>query len=370
MQSKHNAIFALAYGLFVGLGIGQATTKPMIFWLDNMGSVYASNSDGSNRKILASGNAQGLIGCDGIAVDTAAGKVYWSNMGVGATGSIQRANLDGSQLEYVVKPGETHTPKQIKLDRVNRKIYWCDRDGFKIQRSNLDGTANEILVAGLQNPVGMELDIAKGFFYWSDKNAGTIMRAHFVMPPGQSASNRRDLDTLIKGLPMPIDLALDIPSGQIYWTDRQAGTVQRAYIEIPAGQSSGNRTDIKILISHLATPIGISLDRDGGKIYYTELDGGVGRSNLDGTNLQPLCPRLGTSLFCGIDFVQVTVIGTGIRVSSQEWMDPRAIRNAGMGPVAEWESNLKLNPVDAVGRKNLRTFHGSSTLQFMNPVSK
>ena len=295
----------------------HAATKPMIFWLDYLGTVYSSNPDGSNRQTLASGSAQGLNDPDGVAVDTSTGKVYWSNMAEGTpNGSLQRANLDGSNIEVVVKPGGTHTPKQIQLDLVHGKIYWSDRDGLKIQRCNLDGSVNEVLVSGLQNPVGMELDIAKGYFYWSDRYAGTINRAPFVMPAGQTSANRKDIDTLMKGLTRPIDLGLDLAKGQIYWTDRDEGTVHRAGLEIPAGQTAANRKDIETLIQKLSTPIGISLDLVGGKIYYTELPGSVGRANLDGSGAETLWKKTGSASFTGIVFAQVLVNSVAIHVGS------------------------------------------------------
>jgi hypothetical protein len=313
MGRKSISVSFMSFFLHLGFTQLNAATKPMIFWLDYMGTVYGSNSDGSNRQILVSGTAQGLNDPDGVAVDTSTGKIYWSNMADGnPNGSLQRANLDGTGIEYVVKPAETHTPKQIQLDVVHGKIYWSDRDGLKIQRSNLDGSANEVLVSGLKNPVGMELDIAKGYFYWSDRNAGTINRAHFSMPAGQTATNRKDIDTLISGLTRPIDLGLDIPRGQIYWTDRDEGTVHRAFIEIPSGKSSGNRTDIETVLRNLATPIGISLDLNGGKLYFTELPGKVGRANLDGTGAETLWQKTGVSSFTGIVFVQVPIKSSSI----------------------------------------------------------
>jgi hypothetical protein len=330
----------------------------MIFWLDYMGTAYASAPDGSGRRILAEGKAKGLDGPDGVAVDTLAQKVYWSNMAEGTgKGSLQRANLDGSGIEYVVKPGETHTPKQIQLDLVHGKIYWSDRDGLKIQRCNLDGSANEILVSGLQNPVGMALDIAGGWFYWSDRYAGTLNRAPMAMPKGQTAANRRDIDTLITGLTRPIDLALDLGQGRLYWTDRDEGTIHRAGIAIPAGQTASHRTDIETLVRNLSTPIGISLDLPGGKLYYTELPGQVGRANLDGTGPETLWKKTGINSFTGITYVRIP--------SATSLSDPQSRLGPMRGPTAP-VSGIVLP--DALGRAwepdPFRQRHGSTTLVF------
>ncbi len=317
---------------FFGMGLAlasfvQAAPQPMIYWLDAAGFVYASNPDGTGRQALVSGSIQGLNGPDGVAVDTTARKIYWSNMAeYTANGSLQRANLNGSGVEYVIRVGGTaSTPKQIQLDLVNGKIYWCAREGFVVQRSNLDGSQVENLVSGLQNPVGMELDIASGFFYFSDRFGGFIARAHMVMPLGQTAANRRDVDTLIRGLTRPIDLALDLPGGKIYWTDRTEGTVHRAGMNVPLGQTSSNRTDIETLVRNLVEPIGISLDLIGGKIYYTELAGKVDRSNLDGSGAQTLWQKAGGAAFTGITYTMVDLNPSPVHFRVSPATHPRLI---------------------------------------------
>jgi len=89
------------------------------------GRIHSMSPDGSDRKVI-------VTGChlpDGIAVDAAAGHIYWTNMGVPNLddGSIERADLDGKNRRVIVPRGTTFTPKQIQLDRKNGKLYWCDR---------------------------------------------------------------------------------------------------------------------------------------------------------------------------------------------------------------------------------------------------
>jgi hypothetical protein len=37
-------------------------------------------------------------------------------------------------------------PKQLHLDKRNGKLYWSDREGMRVMRSNLDGSQIETLV--------------------------------------------------------------------------------------------------------------------------------------------------------------------------------------------------------------------------------
>jgi len=53
-------------------------------------------------------------------------------------GSIERADLDGGNRRVIVPQGITHTPKQIHLDKDSSKLYWCDREGMRVMRANLD----------------------------------------------------------------------------------------------------------------------------------------------------------------------------------------------------------------------------------------
>ena len=62
--------------------------------------------------------------------------MYWADID---TAKIQRANLDGTDIEDLVTTG-LRTVETIALDVTNRKIYWADWATDKIQRANLDGT--------------------------------------------------------------------------------------------------------------------------------------------------------------------------------------------------------------------------------------
>src|ERR1700745_4511454 len=103
--------------------------------------IHSMNVDGSDRKTI-------VTGChlpDGIVVDAEAGHIYWTNMGIPNLndGSIERADLDGKNRKTIVAQGDTHTPKQIILDKKGGKLYWCDREGFGVMRCNLDGSQLE-----------------------------------------------------------------------------------------------------------------------------------------------------------------------------------------------------------------------------------
>ena len=275
----------------------SGTTIGALFWLDIAGNrVLRANEDGTAMKAIVTG--QGVAAPDGVAVDVAAGKVYWTNMGVltdaphTPSGSLQRANLDGTGVEVIVAPGATNTPKQMQVDAEHHKIYWADREGAKAWRANMDGSLAEVILEGhgIQQLVGMALDVAGGKFYVTDRYAKTISRAAMELPAGATASTRQDVETLVvtTGASMPIDLDLDVAHHMMYWTDRGIGTVMRAGMELPAGATAMSRADVTTLMKSLATPIGISLDLTAGKLYVTEIAGRLYEASLDGTGMRAI----------------------------------------------------------------------------------
>ena len=60
--------------------------------------------------------------------------------------------------------------------------YWTERSYSKIQRANLDGSGTENLLKGattpaVQDPFGIALDVAAGKMYWTDPGTAKIHRA-------------------------------------------------------------------------------------------------------------------------------------------------------------------------------------------------
>src|SRR4029078_12150893 len=80
-------------------------------------------------------------GPDGIAIDLAAGHIYWTDMGNPSAndGTVMRSNLDGSNVTIIVPSAARATPKQLRIDTAGGKLYWSDREGMRVMRSNLDG---------------------------------------------------------------------------------------------------------------------------------------------------------------------------------------------------------------------------------------
>jgi sugar lactone lactonase YvrE len=296
---------------------GKAATGRLFFLEASGGRIHSANADGSDRKVIVTG---GRVP-DGIVVDLEAGHIYWTNMGIPTKndGSIERADLDGQNRKTIVPEGGTFTPKQLHLEKKSGKVYWCDREGMRVMRCNLDGSKIETLVdssKGDARPgkdetkvcVGITVDPDRGQIYWTQKgpaNAGKgrIFRAKIDIPKGETAANRTDIETLFEGLPEPIDLELDLKNRFIYWTDRgdppRGNTVNRASLD--ADFSKHPTSDI--LFTHLEEGIGIALDFKGKRMFITDLAGNIFTANLDGTEKKPVLVAQGN--LTGIAYAEI-----------------------------------------------------------------
>jgi DNA-binding beta-propeller fold protein YncE len=265
------------------------------------GRVHSMNPDTSNAKVI-------VTECrnpDGIVVDVDAGHIYWTNMGVPSLndGSIERADIDGRHRRIIVPEGGTFTPKQIHLDKKAGKLYWSDREGMRVMRSNLDGSRIETVVQTGQSDadrrdqtkwcIGITVDPTRGKFYWTQKgpdNAGLgrIYRANVEIPKGENATNRTDIEALLDGLPEPIDLDLDLKNRVLYWTDRgnppRGNTVNRVSIDAKPKQN----LEPEIVLSDLMEGIGIALDVPGDRMFVTDFGGSIYSATLNGSEKRML----------------------------------------------------------------------------------
>ena len=135
--------------------------------------------------------------------DTLPVYMYYTDSG---TDSIQRANLDGSNVRDIVTTG-LKTPTDIAVDLTREKLYWTDADTDKIQRANLDGShIEDIVTTGLQTPTGIALDLTEDKVYWTDTGTNKIQRANL------DGSHIEDIVTT--GLQTPTGITLDLTEGQ------------------------------------------------------------------------------------------------------------------------------------------------------------
>ena len=192
-----------------GIAIDPAAGK--IYWADTTaGSIRVANIDGSGVQNLYTGETQ----ASGVAIDPATGKIYWADS-ITRTGAIRVGNLDGSGTAQDLFSNESY-PVGVTIDPATGKIYWGSYDTFKIRTGNLDGTGAHDLFTGENYPTGIVVDDATGKIYWTNEFAGQIRVGNL---DGTGAANLFPAQGGIGGL------ALDPGTGKLYWGDFQNQTI-------------------------------------------------------------------------------------------------------------------------------------------------
>ena len=122
------------------LDIGLSASTPTM----TSGCVLECSLDGQIKRTLAEN--QSLP--DGLAVDPRDGRLFWTNMGVPGMndGSVISFDPKANAVETIVPAGTINTPKQLTLDTISNKIYFCDREGLSVYRCNFDGSQLEKII--------------------------------------------------------------------------------------------------------------------------------------------------------------------------------------------------------------------------------
>jgi hypothetical protein len=244
----------------------------------------------------ASGDARVLLDDlggtpDGVQVDLERGLIYWSNMGAdyhADDGAIEVANLDGSGRRVLVGNGAITTPKQLYLDRDAQRLYWCDREGAAIWRSDTTGGGLTKLLDRSGSPggkddasnecVGIAIDHKRDMLMWTQKGPakggkGRLFRMPLEPGAGETAAHRSGIELLLDTLPEPIDLEIDGATDTLYWTDRGAAPDGNSLNS--ATITAGGLTDYRVICTGFAEAIGLALDVANNRAYVADLSGNV-----------------------------------------------------------------------------------------------
>ena len=131
--------------------IAVDVTNQQVYWSEP-GRIRRANFNGSTRQVVAStSNPVGSIAI-------ANGKIYWTEQTSQTSGNIQRANFNGSRAE-VLRRLKWSAPSGIAVDSSARKLYWTNSKG-RIQRSSLNGSHIQNIAEGLGMPSAIAISIA------------------------------------------------------------------------------------------------------------------------------------------------------------------------------------------------------------------
>jgi len=226
---------------------------------------------------------------DGVVYDSASQRLYWTNMGRDydvKDGHIRYGSLNGEESGYTVSVGNTHTPKQLAMDADSRYLYWCDREGMRIERCQIATGKVEVLldssklfpseVRESRYCIGIALDQKNNRIFWTMKGPskggqGRLLSAPFDYRADNAAINLEEINVVFDQLPEPIDLAIDYAGDFLYWSDRGAE---------PEGNSL-NRVSLtallnkEVVITGFKETIGFVIDAENHSAFVADLTGHI-----------------------------------------------------------------------------------------------
>lgn len=242
-------------------GLTHDPSTGKVFWADPAaGKVWSVGADGANVSTLI----DGLLGVMDVALDEASRKLYWAD---GA--NIGRSDLDGTNLEVVVRGGAEHTPTRLAVDPINHTLYWFN-PGFmgQLVRSTLDGAQIEIMVQDL----------------WVDETSDLVVdgdRLVMTTPvdvwvarlDGLDLAQVATAESLSSSGRSPAGLAVDPRTRDVYLAVGEIVRMDREF------------SQVKLLVQN-QLPGPLAVDKLGKKLYWVSHRRSIFRSELNGTNVQ------------------------------------------------------------------------------------
>jgi hypothetical protein len=214
----------------------------------------------------------------GLVVDAAGGKMYWADQ---TAGRIQRASLDGSNVETLLSGFAVGALKGIEIDPIAGKMYWTNSVAQKIQRANFDGSGVQDLVTLQTGLWDVALDAAAGKMYWGSSEDDTIHRANLdgsgveLLWTGTASAN-------------PFGIAIDPLAGKMYWYDKSVQHILRANLNGTSVETAADLTGIA-----QSTVLWVNIDPRANKLYWTDYYiNAIYRCNLDGSDMTMIASGL------------------------------------------------------------------------------
>ena len=225
----------LASILAVPMGIAVDATNSKLYWTNSRGRIQSANLDGSDITTVlpnlpgpmdiavARGNlywtqydATAGAGNVGILNPTGqqkiaryistgsdmpgslvinGGKVYWTEMTGTSSGTINSANLSGTNVMQLASISAV--PSGIAVETARSKLYWTNSRG-RIQRANLNGSGIGNVVTGLGSPGDMvsSNSIAAPVAGGTPSGSGTTASNKYDVN-GDGSVDGKDVDALI-----------------------------------------------------------------------------------------------------------------------------------------------------------------------------
>jgi len=257
--------------LFAGVNVALVAATPVhaesigLYWGQPTAAlgVYRANFDGTSAVNVLSGREPNTI-----KISENLRKLYFYD-GTGGHTGLYRANLDGSDIEWLLP----HVPIwDFEIDSLHGQLFGTS--GERIFRMNLDGS-NFSVVATYQNTValGIALDPEAEQIYWGSSPQHMIRRVKY------DGSNLTDVLVFGSNVEVP-DIEFDPLTHQLYWLLKGS--------ERSINRANADGSNRNVLVSGQSGRR-LAVNQDIQKLYWS--DQGIFRANLDGSDMENVIPN-------------------------------------------------------------------------------
>jgi DNA-binding beta-propeller fold protein YncE len=274
----------------------HASAADTIFWAnDGNNKISSAKLDGTGGSDLSTEGASTILPI-GIALDPAAGRVYWANFGGGLLGApISSISLaGGAGADLPVGEANATAPNGVAIDPTTKTLYYASFSGFfspasisfaKLEPTNPEGEGGDLPIEGatINHPNGIAIDPAAKLIYWT--NAGSAGKEEGVSVAHLDTGKGEDLKIEGANHELPRGLAVDPVAGLVYWTNFTGNKISFAKLD---GSGGG---DLPIPAADVEKPMGIAIDHAAGRIYWAnsgdsevETSGSIFTAKLDGAD--------------------------------------------------------------------------------------
>jgi len=176
-------IFDGNHGVHGARGLEADFEGGKLYWAER-NWIKIGNLDGTGvPQVLFGDDPDEITEAIDVAIDLAGGKIYWTDSGNSNNSNdpkIEVGNIDGSGSPTVLYDDSDGliSPYGIAIDTDAGLLYWSDEDTAKIQVANIDGSGSptDLYTAadGFMEPQGITLDKASGTLYICDFATGIV----------------------------------------------------------------------------------------------------------------------------------------------------------------------------------------------------
>jgi len=254
-------------------------------------------------------------GCNG---SSAKGSLYVLDVGLGANlKNIDEVATNGKILRVDPRTGKASPiltglpmPDGIDVSESEGRIFWTNmgpstsgRDG-SVMSSKLDGSDVKTLVPSGDIYTPKQLVVAEKSrkVYFCDREGMTVNRCDFNGQNHEILVRRSAKTGDVDMTQWCVGISVDEDAGKIYWTQKgpskaSKGRIFRANIEIPKGETADSRSDIETLFENLPEPIDLEIDPATKVLYWTDRGehprgSSLNRASVGGEGVKRAAPEI------------------------------------------------------------------------------